>query len=123
MPGKSAAISHQRDCRVTGRVVPFIHYPFGQRRDITLLALCATQRLPLVLGSHDQRLSRELDQCRRLIQKAAGAIWSSRRDDCLNSETFTFSNYDNARARKEIFEREPHYVGFSQMIRDAVLRQ
>src|SRR5215813_10454082 len=38
---KTAAISHQRDRRVAGRVVPLLFHPLWQRRDVTLLALGA----------------------------------------------------------------------------------
>jgi hypothetical protein len=53
-----------------------------------------------------------MDGAAIVLQKAAGAIWSSRGHDCRNGKTFTFRDYDGARTRKEIFEREPHYIAF-----------
>ena len=39
---------------------------------------------------------------------------------CRYGKTLAFRDYDRARARKEIFHRESHNVGFAQMIRDAL---
>src|SRR5262249_16008652 len=68
MPGKTAAISHQRDRRVAGRVVPLLIHPLWHRRDVTLLAFPPAHRFSFELGGRDQRLPRELHQRRRLLQ-------------------------------------------------------
>src|SRR5262245_26717759 len=52
-----------RDCRK----LTLLH-SFRRRRDVALLAFCASQRFSFEPGGRDQRLSRKLQQRRRLLQ-------------------------------------------------------